>query len=372
MVEDGRITAVGLDLPPAFSRIDAHGLYLVPSVIDSHVHLAYLPACAELASGGVAAAVDLGAPIDFLDHRPGPLLVLASGPMITSEGGYPTRDWGANGYGIECDGVSCAVAAVDRLCAAGADLIKVPVEGARSLDGKALQAVVERAHRCGRKVAAHALRDRDAALAASAGIDLLAHTPIEPLAPATLDAWSRRAVISTLGAFGGGDGAIANLRALHRQGAIVLYGTDLGNTTLAAIQPDEIRLLSAAGLDPAQILASLTSAPAAYWGLDKLGSIAPGKSASFLLLPGDPLVEPLVLAHPARVFLDGRELPSMADSAAGARHGSTREGLLRQHNQVVPGSGRDRDLDSAAGLGARTSPGIAAAAHCSAHRPPDQ
>ena len=57
-----------------------------------------------------------------------------------------------------------------------------------------------RAH--GLRIATHALDDAAAAEAAEAGADILAHTPVAPLAPATVRAWSGRAVITTLAAFG--------------------------------------------------------------------------------------------------------------------------------------------------------------------------
>ena len=49
----------------------------------------------------------------------------------------------------------------------------------------------------------------------------------------------------------------------------------------------------------------MTSAPAAFWGLDMLGSLTTGKAASLLVLPADPLVDPTVMAEPTAVYLDG-------------------------------------------------------------------
>ena len=57
--------------------------------------------------------------------------------------------------------------------------------------------------------------------------------------------------------------------------------------------------------DGAAIIAAATTAPAAYWGLDALGSIEAGKSASFLVIDGNPWADPLLLASPAQVWMDG-------------------------------------------------------------------
>lgn len=290
-------------------ELDAEGRYVVPAFVDSHVHLAYLPRASELARGGVAAAVDLASPLSFFDQDVRPLRIVRAGPMITAPRGYPTTSWGAAGYGLECADRSACLDAVDRVIDAGAGVVKVPLAGGPELDEETMRAVIDRAHERGLRVAVHALSDDAASRAAAAGADVLAHTPIEPLAAATIDAWSSRAVISTLGAFGG-DGAIDNLRRLREAGATVLYGTDLGNTVTAVIDARELALLSRAGLDAGAILAAGTSEPARFWGLAELGTLEPGGAASFLLLDEDPLTDLSTLARPAVVVLDGRIVAS--------------------------------------------------------------
>lgn len=287
------------------TSVDVAGRWLVPAFIDDHVHLAYLPEADELADGGIAAAVDLAAPLSFLAESHAPLRVLAAGPMVTAPGGYPLNAWGADGYGLGCDSVAACEAVVDQVVAAGAAVVKVPLAGDPELDDAELAAVVARAHAAGRKVAVHALSDDAAARAAAAGADLLAHTPVEALSAETVAAWSGKAVVSTLAAFGGSESAVANLAALRAAGATVLYGTDFGNTQSAGIQADELTLLQEAGLDGAAILAAGTSTPAAYWGWSDLGGLGEGKEASFLVLDADPTVDPSTLTRPVQVWLRG-------------------------------------------------------------------
>lgn len=310
-LRDGRVVAIGT-VDAALPGEDAGGRFIAPAFVDSHVHLAYWPKGQALLAGGVAAAVDLGAPLAWLDapEVPPALRLLASGPMITARRGYPTRDWGADGYGHEVGGPREAAAAVDLLIERGAALIKLPIAGAPVLGADALRAAVERAHARGLKVASHALGDAEARLAADVGVDVLAHTPVEPLQDATVAAWSGRAVISTLAAFGGAPSTIDNLRRLRAAGARVLYGTDLGNTREPAISRDEIELLRAAGLDGAAIVAAGTATPAAFWGLLDAGgggpgALTPGGPASFLLLAADPYLEPETLATPLAVYVAG-------------------------------------------------------------------
>jgi len=306
-VEDGRIAEAGPDLevPGGADLVDVSGRFLAPAFVDSHVHLAYYPVGEELSAAGVAGAVDLAAPMRFLEQiADEPLHVVAAGPMLTAPGGYPTRSWGRDGYGLECPDAGACAAAVTRLHTAGAGVIKVAVTGPPALDDAALRAIVERAHALELDVVAHALSDTSARRAADAGVDVLAHTPVERLSDETVRAWGDRAVISTLGAFGGGGDAVENLRRLRAGGAAVLYGTDLGNSRDASIDARELRLLEAAGLDGEAILAAGTAAPARRWSLDgDLGAIAPGRAAAILVLEADPREDPATLAEPVAVHM---------------------------------------------------------------------
>ena len=304
-IDEGRFATVGEVSDPGDVEVRLlEGRWVVPAFIDSHVHLAFLPAGQALTEGGVAAAVDLAAPLFHLDSKQ-PLRVLWSGPMITAVGGYPTRSWGSAGYGLEVSGPQEARAAVRQLHAEGANLIKLPVTGEPQLGDAALSAAVEEAHGLDLKVATHAMNQVLANRAAAAGVDLLAHTPTGQLDSDSRKRWSGRVVISTLSAFGADPVATQNLAGLRQAGATVLYGTDLGNTSTAAIDPAEISALVDAGLDGEAILEAGTSAPAAYWGFSDLGSIEEGKAASFLVLDRDPLEDPLALTEPVEVWMDG-------------------------------------------------------------------
>lgn len=311
-VQDGKISAIaaisaiGASTPGKRATVvDAHGATIVPAVIDSHVHLAYYPVGTALADAGVAAAVDLAAPLATLPTVPprGPRIV-ASGPMITAPGGYPTQSWGRAGYGLACADADAAAAAVDTVVNAGAKVVKIPLQPP-ALDDEAIRRVVAEAHARGLLVVAHALADAEAARAGRLGVDGLAHTPVEALDPATVALWSNRFVISTLRAFGGSPTAVANLRALREAGATVLYGTDLGNLQDVGIDAGEIGLLQQAGLDGRAILDAATVVPAEKWGWTDLGAVRVGGAASFLLVDGDPLVDPTLLSRPSEVWLDG-------------------------------------------------------------------
>ena len=117
-----------------------------------------------------------------------------------------------------------------------------------------LRAVVEAAHGAGLKVVAHALTVEAVGRVLDAGVDELAHTPVEPLPEALVDriAAAGVTVISTLQTFfstGSGRAAAANAAALHRAGVPLVYGTDLGNAgTRTGVDPRELDRLADAGL----------------------------------------------------------------------------------------------------------------------------
>ncbi len=307
VVDDGTVTEVvpaGEADAGGRAVVEGANRVAVPGFIDSHVHLMYLPEAEAMGDGGIAAAVDLAAPMQFFSADFGDVRVVGSGPMVTAVGGYPTRSWGARGYGLECANADEAVAAVETLAGSGAVVIKLPITGSPGLSEDALRAAADRAHELGLRVATHALGSDQALQAAAIGADVLAHTPTEPLSEEAVEAWSGRAVVSTLRAFGGSESAVDNLRRLRDAGAVVLYGTDFGNTRTPGIDARELELLAEAGLDAEAIVAAATSAPAAWWGFDTLGTLEPGREAAVLLYDDAP-THPTAFASPDQVLLRG-------------------------------------------------------------------
>ena len=311
-IRDGRITAVG-QVDSNLPRRRVSG-WLTPAVIDAHVHLHYRPAKLAMARGGVAAALDLGAPLSTLStHRSSDsLLVVSSGPIVTARAGYPTQSWGRDGYGLEIETLADADEAVDRLASRGARVVKIALSHGPRLTPQLAARVAQRAHARKLLVFAHALSDADAAESAESGADVLAHTPTEPLAPSTVALWANRHVVSTLSAFGGASSE--NLTKLRAAGATVVYGTDFGNTSRAGVSREEVAGLLESGMSPRDTLTAMTRTPAKLLALTGYGTIVPGARASMILTPTDPLLDPTVLAAPTQVWIDGR--PQRDDVAA--------------------------------------------------------
>src|SRR5207249_8313610 len=120
--ERGSETLSGDPAPPEpEEEIHVDG-FLMPGVVDRHVHIGLSDPGAVLA-GGVTAVRDLAWPADDIfslaeaSESPsfnGPLIRCA-GPMITCTGGYPSRaSWGPKGTGLEVRGPTEAAESAPR------------------------------------------------------------------------------------------------------------------------------------------------------------------------------------------------------------------------------------------------------------------
>ncbi|MBZ0113473.1 MAG: amidohydrolase family protein, partial [Thermoanaerobaculia bacterium] len=103
---------------------------------------------------------------------------------------------------------------------------------------------------------------------------------------------------SNLGqAFPAGHGSFEFARStvaqLHAVGVPILAGSDAPNpaTGYGSSLHRELELLVAAGLSPAEALASATAVPASVFSLDDRGRIAPGLRADLVLVAGDPTTD---------------------------------------------------------------------------------
>lgn len=273
-----------------------------PGIVDSHVHLTLWPVDAELVQHGVIYAVDLAAPDSALGAPTALATLLRSGPMLTHDDGYPLDAWGSDGYGVGCPTQAAIITRLGMLASVGVQVVKLALDD-DGLDPALVPFTVAAAHARHLKVAVHAMSDASVALAGTAGADILAHTPVEPLSPQTISLWKTGVVISTLAAFGGSDRAIANLRALREAGATVLYGTDLGNLRDAGPSAQEVALLKKAGMTDEDIVAAMTTVPLRYWNLAPRA----GENTK-LVLDGDPRRNLEFLMSPREVWIRGRRV----------------------------------------------------------------
>jgi hypothetical protein len=102
---------------------------------------------------------------------------------------------------------------------------------------------------------------------------------------------------------------IALVGEIHNAGVSLMVGTDLANAYVFAGSSvhDEMEFFEQAGIPAADILRAATIVPAKFCEIDdRLGSIAPGKTASLVLLRANPLEDVSHVREIEGVFLRGR------------------------------------------------------------------
>jgi imidazolonepropionase-like amidohydrolase len=345
--------------------VSAPAATLLPGLIDSHVHLtfsggadpvgdvvgvsdvqlgvrAYHNSQVALARG-VTTLVDCGARgavvvrlRDLFEAGavPGPR-VLAGGAPITTTAGHCA--W----LGACADSLDDVVREARRQVASGADFLKVMLTGGNLTPGsnpsmlqyapEVVSVLAAESRRLGKVLVAHAHSEEAVALAARAGINVVAHATCQSaggiaLSDDTLAALRAAGTVVdatiTVGMLGPEDtpadgGARARVRmemlpifkAMHRQGVPLLAGTDGGVTSVehGGVARAVLALQREVGLDLVDALLAATACPAAAFGLEgTAGSLAPGLSADLLLLDGDVRADPDLLLRPTAVWSRGR------------------------------------------------------------------
>jgi imidazolonepropionase-like amidohydrolase len=329
VVVDGRGTVVYLGpqaearLPDDLRRIGGPGCWIGPGVVDAHVHLSF-GSVDDCLRRGLVGVRDLGAAPDQArewrtGHRapaPGRPFVAVSGPMLTAPRGYPTRSWGSDALAAFVTSPAQARQTIQRIAAAGVDVIKLALEPGDFAwpvpTPRVVRAVVEAAHDAGLAVVAHALRVEMVRLAVLGGVDELAHTPIERLPEELIEqiAAAGISVVSTLQTFfadGSGREAAANAAALYEAGIVLRYGTDLGNTgTQPGVDPRELDRLADAGLGRLGALRAATEGSAQAAGMRRrTGYLRVDEPAALVVLPANPIDEPGAWRAPVAVLADG-------------------------------------------------------------------
>jgi imidazolonepropionase-like amidohydrolase len=362
-----RISAVSSSPIAGSRQLDARGRFLMPGLIDCHIHLfnfwtakdeATMAADIEtelpkrlndFLAAGVTTIKSVGdSEDDILRVRAslasgelaGPRL-LATGAAFCAPGSHPAtticgpNPWLRYRMIVETDSPEQAREAVRRLAGKKVDAVKIVHQGGckhgspyffkveslglnvqiLKLEKAVLGAIIDEAHRHGLKVTVHTV-DADAAIEAlEAGADGLEHGVVEHRLKddrvVELLLRNRASYVPTLCLLKleeqTSEIRYANLKQVADAGVRVALGTDsfCGLGKFGENTIEEAERCAEAGIGAAQILRMATKDAAEHLGLDDLGVVAPGKMADLLLLDADPTTSPSALRKLSMVIQNG-------------------------------------------------------------------
>lgn len=385
-IKDGRVQAVlsvGAPHDEDSLLVDLQGAFVMPGLIDMHVHLVWSgeadPAAAVAAAGeqattvraflnaqaqlesGITTVRDLGGNWDIpvtlarevaRGDLDGPTIV-ASGRTVIMTGGHDPF------WGIFSDGPEEVVRSVRHQAMIGAGVIKIAATGGvygrpegedighSELTYAEMSAAVTEAHRRGLRVAAHAVGTNGIRDAVAARVDTIEHGNflteeiVDTMAAHGTALCPTLAIYQTIAqntdrdipAYASEKAQVAS--AAHEQsfkmaldaGLDIVAGTDAGSCrTLHPALIDEMVLMHSWGMKIEDVMRSATSTAGKVLGRQgAVGVVQPGAAADMLVLDEEPLSDLERLRAPRAVIRAGspvRRQTSRADTtwdAAGPR-----------------------------------------------------
>ncbi len=362
IIEEDMIVQVGIGKPEFNSSdeaIDVKGKYVLPGLIDCHVHLvwdgsedpqskihhldeaevsllAYRNAT-ETLKLGITTVRDVASPSKSVIHLrnyidqgvlQGPT-ILASGRAICMTGGH------VHYLGIEADGPDEIRKATRELLKEGVDVIKLMATGgiytfgeepgSVQLSVEEMRVAVEEAKKKKKKVAAHAEGLAGIRNCLDVGVDTIEHGIFADeesllrmrnqgtyLVP-TMIVMKRLALDKNIPEW-----ALAKAKEVvepHqsmlenaiRLGVKIATGTDCGSpVTPPKYYFDELMIMNESGMSPIEVIHASTRIAADCLGLDDRGVIVAGKKADLLIVNANPLDNMAVLKEDKQVMKNGK------------------------------------------------------------------
>jgi imidazolonepropionase-like amidohydrolase len=349
-IADQKISSVGGSAVSASREIDAAGRFLMPGLIDCHIHLLNMWTAKDettmaadiegelpkrlndFLTAGVTTVKSVGdSEDDILRVREmlasrdiaGPRL-FATGAAFAAPGSHPaTTIYGQNPWlrqraTIETDSPHRARDAVRRMAEKRVDAIKIVHQGGCKhgepyffkaealglniqvlrLDREVLDAIIDEAHKNSLKATVHTFDQEAAIEALEAGADGLEHGIMDHKLNGDrvieLLLRNHASYVPTLWLLGFEEEAsevrYANLKRIADAGVRIALGTDsfCGFGKFGENTIVEAERSAVAGIAPVGILKMATKDAAEHLGTDSFGTIAPGKLADLILIDGDP------------------------------------------------------------------------------------
>ncbi|PIC01672.1 amidohydrolase family protein [Caulobacter sp. X] len=376
VLENGKVVRIvdGYVVEKGGKVVDLKDSFVLPGLIDSHVHLTgqqgptsrldeVTQSSADQAMVGAGYArktlmagfttvADLGAENQAIfalragikrGDVPGPRII-AAGSAVSIHGGHGD----VNGYSDEvmhvlrptsvCSGADDCRRATREQVWHGADIIKITATGgvlsntaaglAQQFSDDELKAIVDAAHKMGRKVTAHAHGVDGINSFLRAGGDSIEHGTYLDAESIALFKKNGAYLVPTLmagdfvyriasgpnnfltpaqtaKALDAGPKMLAMARRAHEGGVKIAFGTDTG-VSAHGDNAGEFALLVKAGLTPLEAIQTATVNAADHFSLSsEIGSLAPGKAADLIAVKGDPLKDVTELQRVTSVIKGG-------------------------------------------------------------------
>jgi imidazolonepropionase-like amidohydrolase len=398
---DGRVKWVGparsLRTPSGAAVEDLTGKYLLPGLIDSHVHLGLVNGLDQnftkyysrenverqlriYAAYGITSVFTLGTDGDQIhqlvadqrrEGRINEARVFTAGRGVVYKGSYG----GVAGLDQSVATPAEAVAMVNREAAKGADFIKLWVDDEfgsfpSRMPPAISKAVIDTAHRDGKKAVAHVFYHANAVELVGEGVDGFMHEVRDRVdEPALISAmqrkgvWQVSATLSREASFtykllpfvddpffsrGVTPQVLAELKSPERQQRLAsapsfakypqVLRTAMTNFALQAkggvpygMGTDsgpsgrfpgyfahwELELMVKSGITPLQAITAATGRNAQFVGARDIGTVQPGKWADLLVLDKDPIAEISNTRSIREVFIAGRKVPTIWQTCVG-------------------------------------------------------
>lgn len=362
LIEGSKIMEVGdkssVDIPRDAEEVGIRGGFVLPGMIDTHLHLAIGPGenyveqfkssdGVHLATGvvnarvtldsGVTTARDLGArnrvAFDLREvERTGLILsprLLVCGRSITMTGGH------FHYCGAEADGYEGVRKATRQLLKEGADFIKIMTSGGGtvgtrrelpSYSTEEIRGAVDAAHSVGKTVTAHCHATQAMINAVEAGVDVIEHCSFmgpdgrggvrhefrEDVAEEVVKKgiWVDNLLNPRQENYGRVKNSFENFRGFKELNAKILPGTDGLKPLQTGLMPLALEMWVKGGASPMEAMMAATSVSAEAIGLgDLIGTIEAGKEADLVVVGSDPLENIIALRDPRMIVKGGKVVP---------------------------------------------------------------